>query len=92
MAKQRLSLRDAAMAAPVTGIKRLNWFEKLDESTRQELVEFVLEWASGGELDERYPSRRSLCRFLATQPFLKNTKRTSLDDKIADIIAERGNG
>ena len=92
MANKKLSLRDAAMAAPVTGIKRLSWFEKLDDSTRQELVDFVLEWASGGELAERYPSRRSLCRFLVTQPFLKNVRRTSLNDRVAEIIAEHGNG
>lgn len=87
MAK-RQSLRETAMKAPSTILKRLTWMEKLDDETRKEFIEFVLEWHAGGELSERYPTRRSLIRFIQTQPFASKQSRTSLDNVVVDIIEE----
>ena len=92
MARSKLGLRQAAMSAPVITSYRRSWLQKLDEQTRREFIDFIEEWHAGGELADRYPSRRSLILFLRTQEFTSGLGRSALSDTIAAIIEGRHGG
>lgn len=84
----KLSLREQAMLAPTTQARRLGWFERLSESMQQEMTELIYEWDDGGELRDKYPSRRSIARFFESLDIVP-AKISSLVDVVAAILRRR---